>query len=83
MKFGHLIEHNMRNILEKLYTKCGVETIFRPFSEKSKLSISLSSLKFYTVCFYCMPSYGLSKYIETKLQTIYFYLIKKQKEVWN
>ena len=32
----------MRNIfLEKSYTKCGGETFPRPFSEKSKLGISL------------------------------------------
>ena len=42
MKFGHLIENNMRKIYpEKLYTKCGGETISRPFSKKSKLSIFL------------------------------------------
>ena len=42
MKFGQLIECNMRNIfLEKSYTKCGGETSRRPFSEKLKLSISL------------------------------------------
>ena len=42
MKFGQLIEYNMRNIFdEKSYTKCGGETILRPFSKKSKLSISL------------------------------------------
>ena len=42
MKFGHLIECNMRNILvEKSYTKCDGETSPRPFSEKLKLSISL------------------------------------------
>ena len=42
MKFGQLIEHNMRNIfVEKSYTKCGGETIPRSFSKKSKLSISL------------------------------------------
>ena len=42
MKFGHLIECNMRNIFfEKSYTKCGGETSPRPFSEKLKLSISL------------------------------------------
>ena len=42
MKFGQLIEYNMRNtFLEKSYTKCGRETIPRPFSKKSKLSISL------------------------------------------
>ena len=42
MKFGQLIECNMRNIfLEKSYTKCGGKTRPRPFSEKLKLSISL------------------------------------------
>ena len=42
MKFGQLIEYNMRNIfLEKSYTKCGGETITRLFSKKSKLRISL------------------------------------------
>ena len=36
-KFGHLIEHNMRNILlEKSQTKYGGETISRLFSKKSK-----------------------------------------------
>ena len=42
MKFGQLIECNMRNIfLEKSYTKCDGETSPRPFSEKLKLSISM------------------------------------------
>ena len=42
MKFGQLIECNMRNIfLEKLYTSCGGETSPRSFSEKLKLKISL------------------------------------------
>ena len=42
MKFGQLIEYNMRNIfVEKSYTKCGEETIVIPFSKKSQLSISL------------------------------------------
>ena len=42
MKFGQVIEYNMKNIfLEKSYTKYGGETIPRPFSKKSKLSISL------------------------------------------
>ena len=37
MKFGQLIKYDMRNIfLEKLYTKCGGETIPRPFSKKTK-----------------------------------------------
>ena len=43
MKFSQLIECNMRDIvLEKSYTKCGRETSPRPFSEKLKLSISLT-----------------------------------------
>ena len=41
MKFGQLIEYNMKNIfIEKSYTKRGVETSLRSFSKKSKLSIS-------------------------------------------
>ena len=41
MKFGQLIEYNMTKIfLEKSYIECGRETIPRPFSKKSKLSIS-------------------------------------------
>ena len=43
IKFGQLIEYNMRNIfLEKSYTKCGGETSPRFISRKSKLSISLN-----------------------------------------
>ena len=42
MKFGELIEYNMRNIfLEKSYAKCDGETSARSFSKKSKLSVSL------------------------------------------
>ena len=38
MKFGQLIEYNMRNsFLEKSYTKCGRETIPNPFSNKIKI----------------------------------------------
>ena len=39
---NQLIDYNVRNIfLEKSCTKCGGEIIPRPFSKKSKLSISL------------------------------------------
>ena len=42
LKFGQLIEYNMRNIfLETLYRKSGEETIPRPFSKKTKVNISL------------------------------------------
>ena len=38
MKFGHLIEYNMRNIIvEKSYTKYAGETIPGPLSKKSKI----------------------------------------------
>ena len=77
MKFGQLIECNMRNIfLEKSYAKCGGETSPRPFSEKLKLSISLDqNSKVLYSFFNCMPSCGLSKYNKNKLQTTCFYLI--------
>ena len=42
MKFGQSIEYNIRNIsFEKSYTECAEETIPRPLSQKSNLSISL------------------------------------------
>ena len=42
IKFGQLLEYNMRNIfLEKSYAKYGGETIRTPFSKKPKLSLSL------------------------------------------
>ena len=57
-----LIEYSMRNIfLEKPYTKCGGETIPRPISKKSKLSISLDTdlkqLKYKTRSAYQLKSY--------------------------
>ena len=45
MKFGQLIEYNMKNIFpKKSYINCGGETIPRPFSKKSKLIRSLHQL---------------------------------------
>ena len=42
MKFGQLREYNMKkNFLEKSCTKCGGETITRPFSKNPKLNISV------------------------------------------
>ena len=41
MKFGQLIEYNMRNnFLEKSYTKCEGETNSRPFSKTQDSAIS-------------------------------------------
>ena len=41
MKFGQLIEYSRNMFVEKSYTKFAGETIPRPLSKKSKLSISL------------------------------------------
>ena len=42
MKFGQLVEYNMRNIFVKeSYVKCTGETIPRPLSKKLKLKIFL------------------------------------------
>ena len=66
--------YNMGNIfLEKSYTKCSGETSSRRFSERLKLKIFLD--KYSKICFYCIPTWGLSKYIEIKPQTSCFYLI--------
>ena len=41
MKFRQLIKYNMRKIvLEKSYTKCGGETIPRPFSKSQTWAYS-------------------------------------------
>ena len=55
MKFGQLIEYNMRTMFhEKSYTKCGKETIPRSLSKKSRLSVPLDEyskvLYFVFVC---------------------------------
>ena len=79
MKFGQLIEYNMKNIFPEKSYKMWWRTSPRSFSVKLKLSISLDqqSKAYYsfTVCFYCISNWRLSKYIETKLPTTCFYLI--------
>ena len=37
IKFGKLIEYNKNIYLEKSFTECAGETIFRPFSKKIKI----------------------------------------------
>ena len=77
LKFGQFIKYNTRGIFLRKHTGNLVEKLFSDlFSKKSKLRyLWINTLKFYTICFYCMPSWGLSKYIETKLQNLCFYLI--------
>ena len=51
MKRGQLVEYNLRNIsVEKSYTKCGGQTIARPFPKKSKLRISQDQFIIFIVC---------------------------------
>ena len=70
MKFDQLIQYNMKNIsVEKSYKKCAGETIPRPVYPW------ISSVKFQTVCFYCMLIWELSKYSEIKPHTTCFNLI--------
>ena len=77
MKFGQLIEYNMKNIfIEKSYTRCGWETSPQTLFWKIEIEhLWINSLKFYTDYFYRILGWGLLKYIETKLQTTCFYLI--------
>ena len=79
MKFGQLIEYDMRNFfLEKSFTKCHGETIPRRFSKNPNLAyIWINRLKDDTVCFYCIRSWGVSKYSKTKPQTTSFCLMKR------
>ena len=65
----------MRNIfLEKSYTKCGGETIPRPFSKKLKLSISLDQ-RYEMLQIILCPNQGPAKYIKTKVFNTLFYHI--------
>ena len=67
MKFGQLVEYNIRNIfLEKSCTKSGEEASLRLFYEKSKLNISPDQQ---SVC----SRQGLLTYIKTKVLTTCFY----------
>ena len=57
MKFGQLIIYDMRNtFLEKSQAKCGGETIPRPFSKKTKLSISLDQQRKFLNCLFSLYS---------------------------
>ena len=60
MKFGQLLRYNTRNVfLEKSYTKFGGEKRFSDLSLKKQnwKYFWINSLKFYKVCFYCMPNF--------------------------
>ena len=74
MKFGQLIEYNMRNIfLEKWCTKCDGETSPDPFLKNRNGAAVCSFIQFvFIVC----PNWGLPKHTEAKLLITCFYLIQ-------
>ena len=69
MKFGQLIEYNLKTIFFKNHTQSILEKLFPGTFPKSQnwAYLSFNNLKFDSFCFYCMPSWELSKYIEIKL----------------
>ena len=52
-----------------------VDILFQdPFlKSQNRPYVWVNNVKFYTVCFQCIESWRLSKYIETNLETAYFY----------
>ena len=77
MKFGQLIEYNMKNIfVKKSYTKYAGEFIPTPLSEISKLGISLDQkCKVFNSLFLLFSNLRATEIIEIKLETTCFYLI--------
>ena len=76
MKFGQLTEYNIRTVFLENHSQNAVEKLFPDHFLKNQNCeyLWINILKFYAACLYCMPSWELSKYIETKLQTTCFYL---------
>ena len=83
MKFCQLIEYNMRNtFIEKTYRKYGGKASPDPFLENWNWAyLWINSLKFYTVFFNRIPSWGLSKCIETKHLICFNLILSLPKEI--
>ena len=69
MKFGQLMEYNMKTFFLKNHIQNVLEELFPDSLLKNQdwEYLRINSLKFNTVSFNCMPSWRLSKDIETKL----------------
>ena len=87
IKFGQLIEYNLRNIFrKKSYAKYGGEAMHGPFSKKSKLSISLdqqSKTLYNLFLIYAKLRTILKLNCRSLNFTSYKAFLKKQKQVWN
>ena len=68
MIFGQLMVVTWEIIFLKNHTQNAIDTLFPDPSLKNVISLD----RYYTACFYCMPSWGLSEHIETKLQNTVF-----------
>ena len=78
MKFSELKDYIMKNIFLKNHTQNVMGILLPDPSLKIQnwAYFWINSPKFYySFFFFCMPIWGLSKYIETKLLTTRFYLI--------
>ena len=64
MKFGYLIEYNTRTFFVKNHTQNVMDKLVPDpiLQNKNWTYLWINSLELYTVCFHCMPSWGLSKY---------------------
>ena len=81
MRFGQLIEYNMRYIFLKMsYAKCSGKASPRHFYKQSKLSISLECEMLHSFFIEC-PSQGQPKYVKTKVLTFLKNVLKQQGEV--
>ena len=90
MKFGQLLEYNIRNIfLEIPCSKCVGKTCPRAIFKKIKIEhiCELTVSSFIDFVFFVCPSRRPPKHIETKFLTTCLYLtqsfLKKQQKVWN
>ena len=87
-KVSQLIECNIRNIfMKKIIRKIWWRNYSQTFFSKTKIDQSNLWIKIHSSFLLFALSWGLSKDIETILQTIWFYLtqsfLKKQKELWD
>ena len=64
---------------ETFFLKNHIQNVMEQLKNQNWAYLSINTLKFYTVCFNSMPSWGISEYIESKPQTTCFYLFQKRK----
>ena len=89
MKPRQAIEYNWETFFLKNHAQSVVQTLVLDSFLKTQNweYLWINRVKFHAFCFFCMPVWGLSKYIDKKLQTTCFYVIlnflKKQKETCN